>query len=134
MSLPLRLLTRALRKDVLLPTPIGLERGGEVLIKPFCPPYYPDMTAAVHAFVDAKYAAGSGTFRNAEGVTAWLDPAAVEAGIPSYSARTIEAACAYCTYVYERYGRFPSERPLPQHARLPGEPPRPGLLRAFLPT
>ena len=29
--------------DLPVPTPVGLERNGEVLIKPFCPPYYRDM-------------------------------------------------------------------------------------------
>ena len=103
-----RLVARLLRRDVAVTTAVGLERGEDVLIRPFCPPYHATMRDAVLAFVDAKYGA-AGTFRAADSTTAWLDPAAVEAGIPSYSARTIEAACAYCTYVYERYGRMPAK-------------------------
>src|SRR5215472_6283913 len=38
---------RLLGKDVAVPYPVGLERDGEILLKPFCPPYYPSMSAAV---------------------------------------------------------------------------------------
>ena len=31
---------RLLRKDPVIPYPVGLERNGEVLLKPFCPPYF----------------------------------------------------------------------------------------------
>jgi hypothetical protein len=107
MGLLLRLLTRLLGRDVAVPTAVGLERGGETLIRPYCPPYYPTMRDAVLAFVDAKYGE-HGTFRAADSTGAWKDPAAVRAGIPPYSDATIEAAIAYCTYVYERFGRFPA--------------------------
>ena len=90
-----------------VPTPIGLEHNGNVLLKPFCPPYYRDMEEAVLAFLDYKYAEGRGTFRDGGAVTGWRDAAAVQAGIPSYSSKAIEATIAYCRYVYERYGRFP---------------------------
>ena len=33
--------------DLPVPTPVGLERNGEVLLKPFCPPYYRNMEEAV---------------------------------------------------------------------------------------
>jgi hypothetical protein len=33
--------------DLLVPTPVGLERDGEILIRLFCPPYYRDMEEAV---------------------------------------------------------------------------------------
>jgi hypothetical protein len=44
--------------DLPVPTPVGLERDGKILIRPFCPPYYRDMEEAVLAFVDYKYARG----------------------------------------------------------------------------
>jgi hypothetical protein len=93
--------------DLPVPTPIGLEKNGEVLLKPFCPPYYRDMEEAVLAFVEYKYAEGRGTFRDGGAVTGWRDGAAVQAGIPRYSRQAVEATIAYCRYVYERYGRFP---------------------------
>ena len=107
MNLLLRLGTRLLGRDLRIPTPVGLERDGDVLIRPFCPPYYPSMRDAVLAFVEAKYGE-RGTFRAGDSTGAWKNPADVRAGIPAYSDSTIEATIAYCTYVHDRYGRFPA--------------------------
>jgi hypothetical protein len=96
------------KKNQAIPTAVGLERQGEGLLKPFCPPYYRDMKAAVLAFVDYKYGIGRGTLRDGGAATAWRDGSHVQAGIPCYSDRAIEATIAYCDYVYRRYGRFPS--------------------------
>lgn len=41
-------------------------------------------------------------------ITAWKDGSRVQAGIPKYSEGTIAATIPYCTYIYERYGRFPA--------------------------
>jgi hypothetical protein len=49
-------LLKALGKELPIFTAIGLERDGEALTKPFCPPYYRNMEEAVLAFVDRKYA------------------------------------------------------------------------------
>ena len=96
------------RKNQPIPTAVGLERNGEVLLKPFCPPYYRSMREAVLAFVDYKYGAGRGTLRDGGAASAWRDGSKVQAGIPQYSDRAIEATIAYCDYVYRRYGRFPA--------------------------
>ncbi len=104
----MRGLLRVLGKDIPVPTAVGLERDGRVLIKPFCPPYYRNMEAAVLAFVDYKYAQGTGTFRDGGTATGWRDGAAVQAGIPPYSDKAIAATIAYCEYVYQRYRRFPA--------------------------
>ncbi|MFN8456054.1 MAG: hypothetical protein U0401_15535 [Anaerolineae bacterium] len=101
-------LMKMLGKDMPVPTAVGLEQDNQVLLKPFCPPYYRNMEEAVLAFVDYKYAAGTGTFRDGGAATAWRDGAAVQAGIPKYSDQTITATIAYCEYVYQRYGRFPA--------------------------
>ena len=101
-------LLRVLKKEIPLPTAIGLERDGQVLIKPFCPPYYRNMEEAVLAFVDYKYAQGQGTMRDGGAATNWLDGAAVQAGIPRYSDQTIVATIACCEYLYSRYGRIPA--------------------------
>jgi len=100
--------TSAAPDDLCVPTAVGLEHAGEVLLKPLCPPYYRDMEEAVLAFVDYKYAQGRGTFRDGGTATAWRDGARVQAGIPPYSDQAIAATIAYCQYVYQRYGRFPS--------------------------
>jgi hypothetical protein len=106
-ALVTRLLT-LLRRNLPVPTALGLERDGAVLIKPFCPPYYPSMKEAVLAFIEYKYASGCGTFRDGGAATAWRDGARVTAAIPRPSDRTIDATIAYCEYIYQRYGRFPA--------------------------
>ncbi len=107
-SAALKLVARALRRDDPVPTAVGLERNGEALIKPFCPPYYRDMAEAVRAFVDYKFKDGSGTLRDGGQATGWRDGAAVEEQIPRFSDRAIAATIAYCDYVYKTYGRFPA--------------------------
>ena len=97
-----------LKKDIPIPTAVGLERDGQVLIKPFCPPYYRTMEEAVLAFVDYKYAQGRGTLRDGGAATNWQDGAAVQAGIPRYSDQAIAATIACCEYLYSRYGRIPA--------------------------
>jgi hypothetical protein len=104
----MKMLLKLLHKDIPLPTAVGLERGNEVLIKAYCPPYYPTMKAAVLAFLESKFAPGAGSFRDGGQATAWLDPQRVQAGIPEYSRTAIDATISYCEYVYGRYGRFPS--------------------------
>jgi hypothetical protein len=104
---PLR--TRAmnlLRKNPEIPVAVGLELAGEPLIKPYCPPWYPSMEAAVHAFVDAKFAEQGGAFRDRSGLGPWTDPQQVQSSIVRYSDRSIDAVVAFCEYVYARYGRF----------------------------
>ncbi|MBI2876048.1 MAG: hypothetical protein HYY20_04130 [Candidatus Tectomicrobia bacterium] len=96
--------------DPLVPYPVGLERDGDVLLKPYCPPYYPSMEAAVRAVAEAKLGA-QGVFRGGASHSAWRDASAVSAGIPNISQAAIEATIAYCTYIYERYGRFPAYLP-----------------------
>ena len=100
-------LLRVLKKDIPIPTAVGLEHDGQVLIKPFCPPYYRSMKEAVLAFVNYKYAQGQGTLRDGGAATNWQDGATVQAGIPRYSDQTIAATIACCEYIYSRYGRIP---------------------------
>jgi hypothetical protein len=101
-------LLNLLGKNPPVPTAVGLERNGAALLKPFCPPYYRTMREAVLAFVDYKYAVGRGTLRDGGAASAWRDGSMVQAGIPQYSDRAVEATIAYCDYVYRQYGRFPA--------------------------
>ena len=101
-------LLRVLKKDIPIPTAVGLERDGQVLIKPFCPPYYRSMEEAVLAFVAYKYAQGQGTLRDGGAASNWQDGATVQAGIPRYSDQAIAATIACCEYLYSRYGRIPA--------------------------
>jgi hypothetical protein len=105
-----RLISTALRllgRDQPVPYPLGLERGGEILLKPFCPPYYPSMEAAVREFVERKFGP-QGVFRGGVSASSWREPAEKTAGILAPSEAAIEATVAYCEYVYDRYGRFPA--------------------------
>src|SRR5215470_15218747 len=93
--------------DPLLQYPVGLEKDGRVLMKPFCPPYYKSMEDAVRAFVQIKFGA-DGTYRGGLQQSAWLDAAPGIAEIPAPSAAALEATIGYCDYVFRRYGRFPA--------------------------
>jgi hypothetical protein len=103
-----RAILKLLGKDILIPTPLGLEKEDTVLLKPFCPPYYRNMEEAVLAFIDYKYGEKTGVFRDGGKMTAWKNGAQIQSGIPPYSDEAIAATIAYCDYIYNRYGRFPS--------------------------
>lgn len=72
----------ALHKNATFPVPLGLERDGEVLLKPYCPPYYASMEDAVLAFIATKFAEGQGAFRRSAPVSAWKAPHTVQSRIP----------------------------------------------------
>jgi len=85
----MRAVLKLLGKDMPVPTPLGLEQNGTVLLKPYCPPYYRNMQEAVLAFVDYKFAAGRGTFRDGGVVTGWLGgPIAYSSTLPLPQERT----------------------------------------------
>jgi hypothetical protein len=101
---------RVLKRDPIIPYPIGLERNDEVLLKPFCPPYFKSMTEAVKAVVEIKFGAG-GVFGSGDSVSAWANHSEVAGRIPRPSDATVAAAAAYCEYIWSRYGRFPAHLP-----------------------
>jgi hypothetical protein len=105
---PVRALLRLIGKDALVPCAVGLERNGEALLRPYCPPYWRSMEEAVIAFVDSKFAPGTGTMRDGGEATGWRDGAKVQAAIPPHSDRAIAATIACCEYLFGRYGRFPA--------------------------
>jgi hypothetical protein len=102
------LLMRLLDKNVSIPQAIGLEHDGVPILRPYAPPYYPSMEAAVRAFVDSKFAADTGIFRNAPGPSPWRNPAEIQGAIDPYSEPNIQAVIAYCDYIYRHYGQFPA--------------------------
>jgi hypothetical protein len=104
------LMMRLLKRDPVVPYPVGLERNGKVVLKPFCPPYYKTMAEAVRAVVEFKYGA-NGIFRSAGQGSAWRDHNGVVQTIAPISEATISAVTAYCEYVWNRYGRFPVYMP-----------------------
>lgn len=96
-----------LGKDPAIPFPLGLEQSGAPLLKPYCPPYYPTMEAAVTAFVETKFGS-AGTYRLGADQSSWREPASAAAQIPGPGSAAVQATIAYCDYVYRRYGRFPA--------------------------
>ncbi len=96
-----------LKRNPNIPYAVGLERNGEVLLKPFCPPYYKAMGDAVRAVAEVKFGA-SGIFRSAGQGSAWQNHGEVVEQIPATGEAAIAATIAYCEYVWNRYGRFPA--------------------------
>jgi hypothetical protein len=96
-----------LGRDQPVPYPLGLERGGEILLKPYGPPYYPSMEAAVREFVGRKFGPQC-VFRGGARASGWREPEEKTAGIAAPTEAAIEATVAYCEYVRDRYGRFPA--------------------------
>jgi hypothetical protein len=96
-----------LKRDLSVPYAIGLERDGQTLLKPFCPPYYPSMSEAVRAVADSKFGT-EGIFRSNNAGSAWIKQSEVSRQIPPVSEAAIAATSAYCEYLWNRYGRFPA--------------------------
>ncbi len=94
-------------KDPLLVYPVGLEHDDMVVLKPFCPPYYKSMGDAVHAFVQTKFGV-DGAYRGGAHQSSWRDSESCAGKIPPPTATTVQAAIAYCDYIFRRYGRFPA--------------------------
>jgi hypothetical protein len=105
-----KLAMRLLKRDPMIPYPIGLERNGEILLKPFCPPYFKSMAEAVKAVVEIKFGAG-GAFGNAGPGSAWANHGEVAGKVPRVSEPAVAATIAYCEHVWDRYGRFPAGMP-----------------------
>jgi hypothetical protein len=97
---------KLLKRNPVVPYPIGLERNGQVLLKSFCPPYYSSMADAVKAVANSKFGAG-GIFRGDVAGCAWQQTDAITSQVPETSKAAIDATIAYCEYLWHRYGRFP---------------------------
>lgn len=94
-----------------VPNPVGLDGVFEAL----CPPYYPDMQAAVGAFVDHKFGPGGAYDPKIEGP--WKDSAEIKKGVEPYSDEFVECLGEVAQYVYDKHGKFPGT---PTTIVLPG--------------
>jgi hypothetical protein len=101
---------KVLRRNPTVPYAVGLERNGEALLKPFCPPYYKSMAEAVNEVAKMKFGSG-GLFRNNGQGSGWRDHSGITSQVPPTSESTIAAVTAYCEYLWSRYGRFPVYMP-----------------------
>jgi hypothetical protein len=97
---------KLLKRNPDVPYAVGLEKGGKVLLKSFCPPYYSSMTEAVRAVAENKFGP-NGIFREHPSGNAWGNGNQITRQIPPLSEAAIAATTAYCEYLHNRYGRFP---------------------------
>lgn len=92
-----------------MPTPVGLEG----ILEAYCPPYYPNMDAAVDAVVDVKFASGGiydpdKTTAEGASASAFKDHREVVTNVPRHSDELIQCVKDICNYIYDTFGRFPS--------------------------
>ncbi len=86
------------------PSVVGLDGVYEAL----CPPYFPDMHAAVEAFVERKFGAGGAYDASAPGP--WKDPARVRGTTEPYSRDFVECMAEIAQYIHDKFGKFPGTR------------------------
>ena len=103
----LSFIVRLIGQEFPFPYPVGLKHEGETLLEGYCPPNYPNMEAAVRAYVDYKFGK-DGAWRGQTENTDWKEPKKYSEQIKPPSEAAIQATIAYCNYVYKRYGRFPA--------------------------
>jgi hypothetical protein len=84
-----------------MPNPVGREGVYEAL----CPPYYPDMRAAVQAFVERKFGAGGAYDPAIPGP--WKDSARVKRSVAPYSEEFVDCLGDIAQYVYDKHKKFP---------------------------
>ncbi|MBX3015412.1 MAG: hypothetical protein KF832_28085 [Caldilineaceae bacterium] len=87
------------------PNPTGLPG----VFEGFCPPHYPDMRAAVDAFIARKFGPG-GPF-HAETPGPWQANARVRTSAPIHSEEFAACVTVMAHYIYDRFGRFPATIP-----------------------
>jgi len=84
-----------------VPNPVGLDGVFEAL----CPPYYPEMRAAVQTFVERKFGPGGAYDPDTPGP--WRDSPEVKRTIEPYSEEFADCLGEIAQYVYEKHGKFP---------------------------
>ena len=87
-----------------MPMPVGLKG----VLESYCPPYYPNMDAAVDAVVEKKF--GSDGIFNPEAPpsSAFKEHREIVANVPHHSDELVQCVKDICNYIYDTYGRFPS--------------------------
>lgn len=86
------------------PMPVGIDG----VIEAYCPPYYPDMSAAVDAVVDVKFGPGGGFNLDSDSPSPYLNRNEFVSAIPRHSDKLVQCVKDICNYIYDTYGRFPS--------------------------
>jgi len=86
------------------PNPVGLDGVYEAL----CPPYYPDMHAAVEAFVERKFGSGGAYDPGIPGP--WQESEAMKRTVAPYSGEFVDCMSEVARYIHGKYGKFPGIR------------------------
>jgi len=84
-----------------VPNPVGLDGVYEAL----CPPYYPDMRAAVRAFVDRKFGPEGAYDPDTPGP--WKEARDVKRTITPYSDEFVDMLGETAQYIHDKHGKFP---------------------------
>jgi len=88
-----------------VPNPVGLDG----VYQGYCPPYFPDMRAAVQAYLDLKFAKG-GTY-DPTSPGPFRDNAAIKGATVPPEPELVEAVVAIADYIYTTHGKFPGTVP-----------------------
>lgn len=88
-----------------VPNPVGLEG----VYQGYCPPWYPDMRAAVQAYVDLKFAKGGAYDPTSPGP--FKDNASIKGAAVPPEPELVEAVVAAADYIHKTYGKFPGTVP-----------------------
>jgi hypothetical protein len=88
-----------------LPNPTGLPE----VFEGFCPPHYPDMRAAIDAFVQRKFGPG-GPF-NPDTPGPWKESSRVRGSAQVHSEEFKACVALMAQYIYDRFGKFPGTVP-----------------------
>jgi hypothetical protein len=86
------------------PNPVGLKGVYEAL----CPPNYPDMRAAVEAFVARKFGKDGSYDPTVDGP--WKESGRVKQTVKPYSKEFVDCMAEAAQYIYNKYGKFPGIR------------------------
>ncbi len=88
-----------------VPNPVGLDGYYEGL----CPPYYPDMHAAVRHLAERKF--GNGGAYDPETAGPFQRTGEVKGSVQPYSEEMIACMGDIAQYIYDTYGKFPGSVP-----------------------
>jgi hypothetical protein len=89
--------------------PVPNPTGREGVFEAYCPPHYPDMTAAVEAFAERKFGPG-GPF-HPETPGAWTDSPRVRGSAQIHDPAFKACVAAQAQYVFDTFGKFPGTVP-----------------------
>jgi hypothetical protein len=88
-----------------LPNPTGLEG----VFEGYCPPHYPDMRAAVEAFVERKFGPGGPFHPDTPGP--WRESSRVRSSAEVHSEEFKECVALQAQHIFDRFGKFPGTVP-----------------------